>query len=65
MINNKVYTVTTADYNSAGEIIEQVRDFPKSREGLESAYKFAQPCHDWIIWHGNDVVGDSTRDLAK
>ena len=34
MITNKTYTVTTADFSNTGEMLEQVRDFPKSRDGL-------------------------------
>jgi len=39
---------------------EQVRDFPKSREGLNDAYEFARPCDEWMIWFGDEVVDDST-----
>lgn len=56
MINNKKYTVTTADFSNSGEMLEQDRDFPKSREGLKAAYEFARPCQDWMIWFGNEVV---------
>ena len=59
MITNKTYTVTTADFSNSGEMLEQVRDFPKSREGLNAAYEFARPCRDWMIWFGNQVVDQS------
>lgn len=60
MITNKTYTVTTAHYSNTGEMLQQVRDFPKSREGLNDAYKFAKPCDDWAIWFGDELVDDST-----
>ncbi len=60
MITNKTYTVTTVEFSNTGEMREQVRDFPKSRQGLNDAYKFARPCDEWAIWFGDELVDDST-----
>jgi hypothetical protein len=46
-------------------MLEQVRDFPKSREGLNDAYKFAKPCDDWAIWCGDELVGDSSSPVLS
>jgi len=43
---------------------EQVRDFPKCREGLAEAYAFANPCDEWAIWFGDELVDDSYCTLA-
>lgn len=59
MITNKTYTVTTANFSNTGEMLEQVRDFPKSREGLTNAYEFARPSQDWMIWFGDELVAQS------
>lgn len=59
MIKNTTYTVTTVEFSSTGEMREQVRDFPKSREGLTAAYAFANPCDEWAIWFGDELVDDS------
>jgi hypothetical protein len=55
----KQYTVTTADFSNTGKMLEQVRDFPKSREGLNNAYEFARPSQDWMIWFGDELVDQS------
>jgi hypothetical protein len=65
MITNKTYTVTTADFSKTGEMLEQVRDFPKSREGLNDAYKFARHAQDWAIWFGDELVGDSSSPVLS
>lgn len=52
----KKYTVTTADFSNTGEMLEQVRDFPKSRAGLAAAYKLANASADWMIWFGDELV---------
>jgi len=65
MITNKTYTVTTADFSNTGEMLEQVRDFPKSREGLNDAYKFARHAQDWAIWFGDELVGDSSSPVLS
>jgi hypothetical protein len=65
MITNKTYTVTTADFSNTGEMLEQVRDFPKSREGLNDAYKFARHAEDWAIWCGDELVGDSSSPVLS
>jgi len=41
MITIKEYSVSTMETNEQGEIKYDVRFFPKSRQGLNSAYKFA------------------------
>tara|TARA_R110002020_G_scaffold461653_1_gene680644 strand:- start:562 stop:768 length:207 start_codon:yes stop_codon:yes gene_type:complete len=61
----KQYTVTTADFSNTGEMLEQVRDFPKSREGLNDAYKFARHAQDWSIWCGDELVGDSSSPVLS
>jgi len=64
MIKNNTYTVTTVEFSSTGEMREQVRDFPKCREGLAAAYAFANPCDEWAIWFGDELVDDSCRTPA-
>tara|TARA_R110002153_G_scaffold70044_2_gene184520 strand:+ start:343 stop:534 length:192 start_codon:yes stop_codon:yes gene_type:complete len=63
MIKNNTYIVTTVEFSSTGEMSEQVRDFPKSREGLAAAYDFANPCDEWTIWFGGELVDDSRHPL--
>ena len=65
MITNKTYTVTTVEFSNTGEMREQVRDFPKSREGLNDAYKFARHAQDWAIWCGDELVGDSSSPVLS
>ena len=55
----KQYIATTCTFNSEGEKLEEVRDFPKDRDGLRAAYKFVQSAEDWIIWYGDEVVDQS------
>ena len=53
------YTVTTVEFNAQGHRRDDVKVFPKSREGLEDAYKFAQPADEWMIWYGEEVIDQS------
>lgn len=64
MIKNNTYTVTTVEFSSTGEMREQVRDFPKCREGLIAALAFANPCDEWAIWFGDELVNDSCSTPA-
>jgi hypothetical protein len=57
--NPRDYTATTVRDNDQGERVEDVRTFPKSRDGLNAAYKFVQGANDWMIWHGDEVVDQS------
>lgn len=57
--NPREYTATTVRDNDQGERVEDVRTFPKSRDGLNAAYKFVQGANDWMIWHGDEVVDQS------
>lgn len=57
--NPREYTATTVRDNDQGERVEDVKTFPKSRDGLNAAYKFVQGANDWMIWHGDEVVDQS------
>ena len=57
--NPREYTATTVRDNDQGERAEDVRVFPKSRNGLNAAYKFVQGANDWMIWYGDEVVDQS------
>ena len=59
-MTNNTYTATTCRFTGKGEKLEEVRDFPKGRDGLRDAYKFVQGADEWIIWCGDELV-----DYAK
>ena len=66
--NPREYTATTVRDNDQGERAEDVRTFPKSRDGLNAAYKFVQGANDWMIWHGDEVVdrsGDEENSTSQ
>jgi hypothetical protein len=52
----KQYTATTVRFNAQGEMLEDVRDFPKCRDGLRQAYKFVDGADEWTIWYGTEMV---------
>ena len=56
MENNNTYTATTVRFSPQGEKLEEVRDFPKDRDGLRDAYKFVQSADEWIIWYGDEII---------
>ena len=60
--NPREYTATTVRDNDQGERAEDVRVFPKSRNGLNAAYKFVQGANDWMIWYGDEVVDQSEAE---
>ena len=65
MITIKEYSVSTLETNEQGDFKYDVRFFPKSRQGLNSAYKFALdlPLNvEWAIHSENEEV-DSSKEF--
>ena len=61
----KQYSVSTMETNEQGEIKYDVRFFPKSRQGLNDAYKFALDLAldvEWAIHCDNEEI-DSSNDF--
>ena len=56
-LNNKPrYSVITEVDNEQGDCRYYVEFFPKSREGLNDAYKYALTQNDWTIYFQGEVV---------
>ena len=56
-LNNKPrYSVITEVDNEQGDCRYYVEFFPKSREGLNDAYKYALTQDDWTIYFQGEVV---------
>ena len=56
-LNNKPrYSVITEVDNEQGESRYYVEFFPKSRQGLNDAYKYALTQNDWTIYFQGEVV---------
>ena len=56
-LNNKPrYSVITEVDNEQGESRYYVEFFPKSRQGLNDAYKYAFTQKDWTIYFQGEVV---------
>ena len=53
------YSVLTTESNDQGEDLNSVRFFPKTREGLNDAYKFAFTQPTWQIFFREELVDSS------
>lgn len=58
-MKDTTYTATTVNFNEQGEMLENVRDFPKCREGLTAALDFVRGSEEWMIWFGDELVDHS------
>ena len=54
--NKSQYSVITEVDNEQGDCRYYVEFFPKSRQGLNDAYKYAFTLNDWTIYFQGEVV---------
>ena len=54
--NKPQYSVITTESDELGNDKYYIEFFPKSRQGLNDAYKYAFTQNDWTIYFGGEVV---------
>ena len=57
--NKPQYSVITTESDDQGNDLYDVQFFPKSRQGLNDAYKYAFTQPNWTIYFGGEVVDSS------
>ena len=54
--NKPQYSVISTESDDQGNDLYNVQFFPKSRQGLNDAYKYAFTLNDWTIYFQGEVV---------